>query len=692
MLRIAAIIVFWMAAINGLHADELRVWQFNAVDDFEGWTVPERMRMAVNGGSLWLAPNPKETNPSVLASLNYQIYGDYNVLSRLRQGEEAKRDGPSNNGQLSIAGPVSLNIASPADLSIAIPPRGEQQLGVKVRLLNLSPVNNIDLKWRAKTDAVASWSSKRCSVRPDIKQWQTVTCYIDRQWNGTIDQIALGISENVVRGDLWVDSIQIETVDPEPSFVRPDIAKPALLPKISVPGLTQAHFEDAFKVLDECLVIDVPAYGFPYPFMKAGADGLYGDYAWPYGDTILTAASAAWVNQHFAENVLRGAAEIQAQNPDGRISGYPWEPYMGQPADNNFRPDPYFDSAHVIAMRTHDDQLRTKAYESMRKYLDWWLSPTKRHAMTGLIMGDWEEALNFEMLESSADPRAQSRAPVDLNASIVVGAELTASIASSIGKDEEATYLRQVSDELRRSINKWMWNEEDGFYYDYDIRNSRQSRKRTAQAFFTFRHGIAPESRRKRLLMQLTDPAKFNWGRTPPIVNKSRVDIDDNENAVLAFTTRPVVAGLEESGEFGLAAELNWQILQTFGRDFREHYYASGGGGGGGRYAVTAAAFIDGIIGALFGVKYDGITDSVRIAPNLPKRLYGRTLQLNGLILPTGSDTRLSIRLTQAAADRVRMLISFTGGLPKGDVEVLLPGHQKKLRLSAKRSLEVDLR
>jgi hypothetical protein len=139
-------------------ADAVRRWQFNATGDREGWSVPEQMTGAVMGGALWLTPTPKEKDPAALASLNYQIYGDYNVVKRQEAGEKMKTDGPSNTGELSQAGPVSLNIASPRELALTISPHSAAQLVIRVRLLNLSPLNNLDLKWRAKSDVPNSWS------------------------------------------------------------------------------------------------------------------------------------------------------------------------------------------------------------------------------------------------------------------------------------------------------------------------------------------------------------------------------------------------------------------------------------------------------------------------------------------------------------------------------------------------------
>lgn len=102
---------------------------------------------------------------------------------------------------------------------------------------------------------------------------------------------------------------------------------------------------------------------------------------------------------------------------------------------------------------------------------------------------------------------------------------------------------------------------------------------------------------------------------------------------------------------------MNWKVRKTFGTEFNEAYTAAGGAWGGNRFGFTAAAFIEGIIGRLFGVVYPGANDSVLIAPNISKHLYGKTLRLSDLILPTGSDARLSIRLTPGLCGRARMRV-----------------------------------
>ena len=84
--------------------------------------------------------------------------------------------------------------------------------------------------------------------------------------------------------------------------------------RISLPGTTQNEFDDAIQVLEECKAKIVPCLGFEYPFMGPG--GQYGNCWWER-DTSLTLSGYKWVDQEFAENVLRNFMLVQ--KPNGRI-------------------------------------------------------------------------------------------------------------------------------------------------------------------------------------------------------------------------------------------------------------------------------------------------------------------------------------------------------------------------------------
>src|SRR5262249_12903177 len=155
-----------------------------------------------------------------------------------------------------------------------------------------------------------------------------------------------------------------------------------VVPKISVPGVSQVGFEEAFKVLDKSMVTDVPMYGFPYPFNSPG--GYYLDGGWWQLDTALALIGAKWVNLPFTENVMRGWRAVQRLNPDGRIDLGGNVAVRGQPADQSSLPL-FFEVAYSVARRTPNLELRVEIYDTMKDYLDWWLSPAKRDSQTGLI-------------------------------------------------------------------------------------------------------------------------------------------------------------------------------------------------------------------------------------------------------------------------------------------------------------------
>lgn len=695
-----AIAVFHAMMPAALYAQDagIRSWEFNSNNSREGWSVPQRLTGAVMGGSLWLTPTPKEKDPGTLASLNYQIYGDYNVVQRIAAGEQVSVTGAVASDGLSIAGPSSVDVVSPPGLAIEVSTQPQQQLQLRIRVLNLSPARNVDLKWRSKDMDNGTWSFRRCNLRPDLNQWQDITCFLKKEWRGTVDQIALGISENVIRGDLWIDSIRIETGAPEPIPARPDIASATIVPRISIPQLSQERFADAFKVLDEGLVVEVPAYGFPYPFTKPSGDAKYGDYPW-IPDAALNAAAAAWVNQPFAENVMRGFHAIQSFNPDGRLSGYPWEAVGGQVADINQCALFFFESAYAIAVRSRDAGFRAQVYEMLRKHLDWYLSPIKRDRETGLITGTHEEVL-FPV--SSQDiygfSYVQSRAPVNLNVSIAVAASLTARLADDLGKKEDAKQYRRVFDELKAAINALLWHETDGLYYDYDLQARRLLRYRTAATFLPLRLGIAPEDRQQRLIGRLTDPTQFNWAKTPlPTIAMTEVAPQMTINGqsmamqfIWALTNTPVIAGLEESGHATLAAELNWSMLRLFQGNYFEFYNLSGAPAGGERYGFTASAYIRGIIEHLLGVTYDAAHRQIRIVPYVPPALYGKDLVLNDLILPVAERSRLSLRINQSSPTAAQIAVNIAGKLPDGTLQIVLPGVGKATTVRTKPSLTVN--
>lgn len=674
----AATLAFSGPACN---AESLQRWDFDKSNDRQGWTIPEDARGVVMGGSLWLRLVPKEKDPAKILEPMYQVFGD--------MGE-----GNAVNPEFGI------EIVSPRGLGFAALDGRNAQ--VRMKVLNLSPVTDLFLRWRTK-EQTTGWGllegaeggfkqytqSRHCALESDVKEWQEITCFLASQWHGAIDQIGIYVPQNI-RGDIWFASVELVNGLPEPVLPRPDVASVAVIPKVSIPGISQAGFTKAFRVLDENLMMDVPRLGFTHPFMSAG--GYYNSTQswWPM-DTSLAVCGAKWANQGFAESVMRGFHDVQAENPDGRFDLWGRSAVRGQVGDVSQIPR-IFEVAYDVARRTNDLQLRSEIYQTMQRYLDWWLSPVKRDSRTGLVSGVLEETQGAPEVEAPL-----SVAPVDLNVAVAVGAARTAALAGSLGKAGDSKKYRQVFEDLSHAINSTLWDEHDGVYYNYDLRAGHTQKRLIVSTFNPLRLGIVPPARRDRLLKRMIDPTQFNWGKLPltglamtePDYAEAKGHFGDQSwfGDVWTELNLPIIAGLEESGRSDLAAELNWATIKAFHNNYREYLVPSTGEGQGAKdYTWSASQYIAAIVEHLFGVDFDAIRKQIRIAPNVPQELYGQDITLDDLILPAPQNTRLSVHINQSSATAATIRVNISGKLPKGDLLLMLPGAEKEKRMSMRRS------
>ncbi len=621
-------------------------WDFNTMNDSEGWTIPDSINGGIIGGAIWLTIQQGKKN---IAPLKWQ---------QQVWGANLKYDLVSPNG-------------------LAIPAIKVNK--VRLRLLNLSAETDGRLFGRTVESPNKDAGSVRFTMNPDCMEWQEVTCHVDGRWQGTIDQIRIRPAYHWWRGDMWIDWIAITDGPPRASSPRPDLCSEQVIPQIQLPGITQQDFQDAFKVLDECLVVDVPMHGFNYPFLAPG--GIYGENWWQL-DGSLNLAGAKWVNQKFAENAMRGFAEVQAQNPDGRIDLWGGSPVRGQAADVSSIPR-FFEAAYDIARRTGDVSLRAVIYHSMKKYLDYWFSPAKRNQQTGLIKALFEETFGHP------HDTLGSVVPVDLNVAVAVGCHNTSLLAECLGKLPEAELYRAKYDEMKESINRYLWSEADKAYYNYDILRGEQIRRLICSTFDPMRLGIATPERALQLVSLLQNPALFDWGGRP-VTSIAKTEPDFVEAVgpydgrawfgdVWTMRNLPIIEGLENIGFHNLAAELNWSSIQTFNGKYCEYVVPSTGSGEGvQRYGWTASQYIQAIIEHLFGIDYDCMEARLRIFPHIPGALMGKEISISNLIIPTKSKCRLDLKLTQTAPGLANMAIAIHGKLPEGTVEVLLPRPERQ--------------
>ncbi|MBQ9921749.1 MAG: hypothetical protein IJO52_06160 [Clostridia bacterium] len=409
--------------------------------------------------------------------------------------------------------------------------------------------------------------------------------------------------------------------------------------KIIFPEISQADFDYAIDCLEDCKHSDAAEYGFNHPYFAPG--GAYGRQWWQL-DSSLALGGYKWIDRKFAEVSLWNFIESQKEN--GRICLWGADDLPKYVAGGNFPKQhqgvsslpKIFDVTYHLLQGSADERLKQAAYNMLKKYLNWWFEYRKDEA-TGLITAVFEETF-VPYLGSSGE-----YAPVDTNTEVYVGCHYTQLMAQELGDTAYADILQSRKERLKESINKYLWNEEKGAYYPYDILQKKNTDFLMASTFYPLRLNIAEQKHKERLLKLLKDHECFNWD-TIPLTSVSKTDKcftttvgNYQGNAswsgnVWTLINEMVVRGLVDCGEGETAAQLALKTLYCFRSNCTEFINPFDGTGHGvKKYAWTASQFIQLIVEVIFGISYNASAQQLTVSPNLPCGFENCDVSLEGL-------------------------------------------------------------
>lgn len=414
--------------------------------------------------------------------------------------------------------------------------------------------------------------------------------------------------------------------------------------KIHFPNISQNDFDYAFECLEDCKQSDASDFGFNYPYFTPG--GAYGKQWWQL-DSSLALSGYKWKDRAFAERALLNF--IESQQDDGRICLWGNDALPKQVAGGNCLAQSegvsslpkIFDVTYHILQGTKDIDLITKAYAMLQKYLDWWYRE-RLDKNSGLITAVFEETFIPYL------GKAREYAPVDTNVEVYVGLNYTVRLAIQLGKSDDAEALLKKADALKIAINQFLWQEEKGAYYPFDIRTGKHIDCLMASTFYPLRMHIASKRQKDKLLSLLTDNEHFHW-HTYPLTSVSKKDPifqttlgDYQGNAswsgnVWTLINEMVIRGLLDSGEKELAAELALKTIQAFNNNYSEFLNPFDGSGHGvSKYAWTASQYLALIIEVIFGICVNADKQEVFISPNLTEGLKQETLSITDVMVFDG--------------------------------------------------------
>lgn len=168
-----------------------------------------------------------------------------------------------------------------------------------------------------------------------------------------------------------------------------------------------------------------------------------------------------------------------------------------------------------------------RAYPVLRRAQDWYLSrrcdgevrlirlgtsPTGDGSYRGTKLAAKNETAmdNSPMYDEASFDRKTGLLEmydVGISSQLALDIECTAQMAELLGREEEASALRETAAELRRDINRCLWNEADGIYANRHLDGRFGLTSPTS--FYPLAAGVPDEARLEASIGHIFDPAEF---------------------------------------------------------------------------------------------------------------------------------------------------------------------------------------
>lgn len=198
----------------------------------------------------------------------------------------------------------------------------------------------------------------------------------------------------------------------------------------------------------------------------------------------------------------------------------------------------------------------------------------------------------FTDAHNLASIRTTQLAPVDLN-SLMFHLEQVLSKASKLAnQDDKAKQFAADAEKRQAAINRYLWDEKQGWYADYDWQKKHIHPQLTAATLFPLYMQVASEKQAERTAKAVEKQLLKPGGLVTTTVNNGQQWDAPNGWAPLQWVA---VEGLEHYKQPKLAQEIGQRFLQnvqaTYDKEHKlvEKYVVEGaqlGGGGGGEYPL----------------------------------------------------------------------------------------------------------
>lgn len=174
--------------------------------------------------------------------------------------------------------------------------------------------------------------------------------------------------------------------------------------------------------------------------------------------------------------------------------------------------------------------LTTRMDVAKDEYRKVWMSkvhPSWRQVFKGLsryyqtdVLHSLAEAESGWDMNPRFERKALSHVPIDLNSLLYKYEVDFAQAAQILGEEEERSEWLQRAAKRKATINKYLWNQKEGFYFDYNFETGRQSKVWSLAPYFAMWAGMVSEEKAKKLVNNL-DKFEFEGGLVTTLPHKA---------------------------------------------------------------------------------------------------------------------------------------------------------------------------
>lgn len=187
--------------------------------------------------------------------------------------------------------------------------------------------------------------------------------------------------------------------------------------------------------------------------------------------------------------------------------------------------------------------------------------------------------------------RTTSIVPVDLNALMYKMEKMISLASKAAGDDAKAAQYDGFANARQKGIEKYLWNDKEGWYADYDLKSHKVRNQLTAAALFPLYVNAAAKDRAIKVATATQAHLLQPGGLATTSVKSGQQWDAPNGWAPLQWVA---ASGLQNYGQDTVAMDVTWRFLtnvqHTYDREKKlvEKYDVSttGTGGGGGEYPL----------------------------------------------------------------------------------------------------------